>query len=310
MFASLRRPGPGTVTARRLCGALAVTVLLAAAGPAQAVVPESSRVSQSSACATHSGKQLAGKHLTQQDIDSDHTFRCADLRGADLAGLSLTQDDFTGADLSGADLHQADLTQAEWVGATLAKADLSHADLTQANVSQADLTGANLTGADLTQADLTGARLDGAALSGAQFTQAELDDATFEGVTGVTRWDLYLLIGAAGLFVVLALRLLVVVGRAPAPAAVRARRLVFGLAGRLLVVLALHMFIGFMIGQVVASGVGDPVQQTCQGPQCAVGVGLGMAGPYLAVGAGAVGVAMLTWGQMRTAASARQMLLR
>ncbi|WP_367318763.1 pentapeptide repeat-containing protein [Streptomyces sp. HUAS ZL42] len=309
MFASLRGRGPGPATAGRVCGALAVTVLLAASSPAQAVVPESSRASQSSVCAAHSGKQLAGKHLTQQDADSDHDFRCADLRGADLAGLSFSQDDFTGADLSGADLRQADLTQAELVDATLAEADLTHADLTQVNASHADLKGANLNGADLTQADLTGARLDGAVLSGAQFTQAELGGVTFDGATGFTRWDRYLLIGAAGLFALLALRLLVVVRRAPAPPAVRGRLLVFGLVGRLLVVLGLHMFAGFLIGQIVPAVIGEPVQQICQGPQCAVGVGLGMAGPWLAFGTVAVGVAVLARGLVRTA-PARQTVLR
>ncbi|MEU9448737.1 pentapeptide repeat-containing protein [Streptomyces sp. NPDC048277] len=295
MFTSLGR------SARQVCGALTVTVLLAASGPAQAAVPEQARALRSSACAAHSGKQLAGKHLTQADLDSDHTFRCADLRGAHLAGLSLAQGDFTGADLSGADLHQANLIQTELDGATLAKADLTHADLTQASASHADLSGANLTGADLTQADLTGARLDGAALSGARFTQAELGGVTFEGATGLIRWDRYLLIGAAALFVLLALRLLVATGRAPEPAPQqRVRQLVFGLTGRLLAVLGLHIFVGFLIGEIVPA-VGDPVQQICQGPQCAVGVGVGFAGPWLAVGAVAAGFAVMARGRRRTA---------
>ncbi|MFD2683569.1 pentapeptide repeat-containing protein [Streptomyces phyllanthi] len=288
------------MTVRRVCGALAVTVLLAASGPAQAVALESSRASQSSECAAHSGKQLAGKRLTQQDVDSDRVFRCADLRGADLAGLSLIQDDFTGADLTGAKLRGANLTQADLVGARLAKADLTDTELTQVSASQADLTGANLTGADLTQADLTGARLNGAALSGAQFSQTELDGTAFDDATGVIRWDYYLLIGAAGLFVLLALRLLRTAGRAPAPTAVRVRLLAFGLAGRLLIVLGLHMFAGYLIGQVVPLATGSPLKQICQGPHCAVGVGLGFAGPWLALGTVAVGFAVLTRKQAGT----------
>ena len=69
----------------------------------------------------------------------------ADLRRADLSGVSIltgepTGIDLTGANLRGADLRGADLYQTSLRGADLSNADLSGADLTEAITTGADFS--------------------------------------------------------------------------------------------------------------------------------------------------------------------------
>lgn len=69
----------------------------------------------------------------------------ADLRRADLSGVSIltgepTGIDLTGANLRGADLRGADLYQTSLRGADLSDADLSGADLTEAITTGADFS--------------------------------------------------------------------------------------------------------------------------------------------------------------------------
>ncbi len=118
--------------------------------------------------------RLDGADLTGARLD------CADLRQATLAGAVLTEaigDDGTlptlpglllvhpDADLSGADLSGLMLSDLRLDGASLRGADLSGARLVQVDLSFADLTGADLSGARLEGCDLTGATLAGADLS-------------------------------------------------------------------------------------------------------------------------------------------------
>src|SRR5580658_4649622 len=96
-------------------------------------------------CKPGSGPQLAGRHLSEATV-SGYTpgyLRCANLTGADLAGLSLGQVDFTGAILRDADLDHADLTQATLNQANLSGANLSDATMLQVEARQAKLVGAN-----------------------------------------------------------------------------------------------------------------------------------------------------------------------
>ena len=228
--------------------AMVVGVIAAVALPA--IAASAATGAAGIGCTPGSGAKLAGKHITA-DIVSAHSnaFRCANLTGADLSGLSLTDADFTGANLTNANLQGADLTQANLTGAILRGAKLQNDGMIQATISDADFTGANLTdaklgqatahgtifvkanlsgvnfgqaemqgakltgatlnGADFTQADLTGANLSGADVSGATFTQATLTNTNFKGATGLLPWSTYVLIGAVVIFVLLMLRTLV-----------------------------------------------------------------------------------------------------
>ncbi len=177
-------------------------------------------------CRPGSGPHLAGRHLTAAKIARyGHDMKCANLRGADLSGLSLVQIDFTGAnmrsanlqdaDLTQATLSQADLTGANLSGATMTQvtargttftdADLSYAKMGQAEAPGAHFQGANLSHADLDQADLLRADLTGTTLTGTSFVQAELGQATFTGAKGLRPWSMYLLLATAAVFVLLLL---------------------------------------------------------------------------------------------------------
>ena len=242
-------------------------------------------------CQPGSGKQLAGQQLSSSDVSSlqPGALRCADLAGANLAGLSLSQVDFTGAVLRNANLQNADLTQATLNFADLSGANLTDAQMIQVVAKQAKMTGANLSGADLTQADLTGADLSKTKLSGTSFTQATFDHTTFTGATGIPPWNLYVLIVAAVIFV---LMLVGTVRRSArttrnaggfAFASAAGNRsgsmLVRGLIGALLVAAGFSLFIGGLLGEIL-SATGPPVTQTCVGALCKVGVASGFIGLF------------------------------
>jgi hypothetical protein len=90
----------------------------------------------------------------------------ADLTGADLSGLYLSNANLTYADLSNADLSGANLVNADLSGANLVNADLTGANLSYTTFEGADLTNANLTYTILLSgnlsANLTGVNLEGA----------------------------------------------------------------------------------------------------------------------------------------------------
>jgi len=272
-------------------GWVAVALLAAApvllVGAARAATPPS--------CAPGSGLDLHGKRITTTYLQRRPDLRCANLTGADLSGLSLVQQDLgravlrdanlTGADLTQADLTEADLTSAHLSGAHLIQvtltdavlrgADLSHADLGQADAQRADFTGADLTGTDLTQAHLEHAQLDSARVGGIKTTQAYLDGTSFSHVSGVRHWDRYLLIGCGVLYALLVLGAV----RTHLRRGTRAK-LPQAILGRLILVIGVHLFAGFVLGQI-ASATGPPVDQTCNGVQCSLGVAAGGWAPFV-----------------------------
>ena len=128
------------------------------------------------------------------DLTDVPKFSEADLSGANLDGLDVSNRRYPGANLdnvvmSNAELHNANLRGAYMRGAKMLAAKLIDADLSGAHLSEADLRGANLSGANLSGADLSDASLEYAALSGtdltdATVTQEQLDPArSLEGAT-------------------------------------------------------------------------------------------------------------------------------
>jgi uncharacterized protein YjbI with pentapeptide repeats len=230
--------------------------------------------SAAASCPPGSGRQLAGRTLTNSEISGFQPgeLRCADLAGANLSGLSLIQVDLTGADLSHANLQHANLTQATLTRADLAGANLTGATLDQSMDQHASFRDANLSGASAIQVDLTGASLEGADLSGTDFTQATFTDTKLQGATGLFPWSLYLLIAAGLLFVLLLMGTLRKARRSARPG-----RTVVAVLGCLVAAFGFHLFAGGLIGQFVG-GFGTPVTQVCSGPQCAVGVASGVIG--------------------------------
>jgi hypothetical protein len=211
------------------------------------------------------------------------------LAGADLSILSLGQVDFTDAIMRDADLQHADLTQATLDFADLSGANLTDATMIQVEAKQANMTGADLSGVDLTQADLTGADLSKTKLSGTTFTQATLDHTTFTGATGIPPWNLYVLIVAAVIFVLLIMGTVRrgmrttrnaggfafanAAGNRPGSLLVR------GLIGALLVAIGFSLFVGGILGQILSAS-GPPVTQTCVGALCKIGVASGFIGLF------------------------------
>ncbi|MCA9560827.1 MAG: pentapeptide repeat-containing protein, partial [Myxococcales bacterium] len=92
------------------------------------------------------GANLVGAVLDRIEL-TDSPARGANLAGATFIEVVVDAVDLTGASLRGADLSRMDLS-----GETLVDADLRGASLRQADLRDADLTGANLTDADLTGA--------------------------------------------------------------------------------------------------------------------------------------------------------------
>ncbi|HEY3905826.1 MAG TPA: pentapeptide repeat-containing protein [Streptosporangiaceae bacterium] len=238
-------------------------------------------------CAPGSGPNLAGKHLTSGNISAQQNLQCANLTGADLSGLSLIQVDFTGAVLKNANLSHADLTQATLNGADLSGANLTDATMIQVTAKQAKMVGANLSGVDLSQADLTGADLSKANLSGTGFTQATLDQTTFTGATGLLPWNLYVLIFALLMFLLLLIGTLrrsfrnrgAGLGYSNQTGANPGTAMVRGLLGAIVVAVGFSLAIGGLLGEIVSSA-GPPVTQTCVGTLCKVGVSSGFIGLF------------------------------
>jgi uncharacterized protein YjbI with pentapeptide repeats len=257
-------------------------------------------------CEPGSGPNLTHTDVSAKDLQAPADVRCADLAGAYLKGLDMTQDELAGANLQGADLQGAELGQADLAGANLKGANLEGADLVQttltsANLDGADIShskliqltgnsasfvGANLTGDDLTQAELHDADFDHAKLGGTDFTQASIGGATFHGATGITNWSLYIAI-LAGVVLVLLLW-----GARRALTRGGAKDLVLGLLGVGGVALGVHLFFGGVAGAV--GQFGAPIRQTCStGPLCSVGVEFGPFGIFLGIFAIIAGVGML-----------------
>jgi hypothetical protein len=209
------RGGVTAVLALLFTAAVLLVAALALPAPADATAPS---------CQPGTGAKLAGRHIDSGALGRVQTLQCADLRNADLTGVSLSQvnlagalatganfsnvsmgqADLTGAKLAGANLSGADLTQATLTGADFTSANLAHAKLTQAEADNTTWTGADLTGVDATQAELKDATFENAKLGSADFTQADLSGADFDSAQGLTNWSLYLIIAAGAVFLLLA----------------------------------------------------------------------------------------------------------
>jgi len=112
------------------------------------------------------GANLDGVDLSNKDLTGTI------LRGVDLSGVDLSNKDLNGADLYGVDLSNKDLT-----GVNLSGVDLSNKDLTGTILTFANLSGTNLNGVDLSNKDLTGVNLSGIDLSNKDLTGTILKDA-------------------------------------------------------------------------------------------------------------------------------------
>lgn len=125
---------------------------------------------------------LAGKTVTSTKDLPSH-LRCANLRGAVLDGLDLSQADLQHIDAEGASFRHDDLTQADLDFADLRGAHFDRATLDQADLVQVDATGAFFPHASLDQADLTDARLTGADLNLATLVQTDLTRTDLRGAS-------------------------------------------------------------------------------------------------------------------------------
>jgi len=123
--------------------------------------------------------KLTGNRLTEANLTR------ADLSESELSGCKLMS-----ANLEGAILRKVDLTEANLTGARLQRADLRGADMSRAICAEADLRGADLTRAklsvvDFRMANLGRANFTGAMMRGALLRGADLRDAILEGATGL-----------------------------------------------------------------------------------------------------------------------------
>ena len=120
-----------------------------------------------------------GKLITREELDvilerhkkwlkGQKGGRKANLKGAILRELRLTNICLSWADLTGADLSGADLTNANLVGADLTNASLVGADLTVVDLSYANLDKTDLSYADLTDVDFEHSNLEPAILSSSE----------------------------------------------------------------------------------------------------------------------------------------------
>jgi uncharacterized protein YjbI with pentapeptide repeats len=107
-------------------------------------------------------------------------FMAANLEGADLRGVNLSETNLERARLEGANLEQAFLISVNLKAAILRNANLERVHLRGANLDRAVLTNAILRSAALYQADLQNANLSGAYLEGAELQSANLQNANLE----------------------------------------------------------------------------------------------------------------------------------
>ncbi|MFB9967247.1 pentapeptide repeat-containing protein [Sinosporangium siamense] len=130
-------------------------------------------------CRAGQGANYRGRDLRRTVLP--YSLRCADLTGAKLDQVDLTQKDMTGAILRGASLREADLTQARLDYADLRKADFTEADLGQMHADRSDAREAIFVDAEAGQAEFQHAKLNGAKFTRAVLTQATLVDAVLTG---------------------------------------------------------------------------------------------------------------------------------
>jgi uncharacterized protein YjbI with pentapeptide repeats len=92
-------------------------------------------------------------------------WRCADLRGVNMAGTSLRHADLRAADMRGCNFTGSDLSHADLRGSRLDGAVFQNANLYGAKMQGVEAYEADFRNADLRQANLGGAYLEGAMLT-------------------------------------------------------------------------------------------------------------------------------------------------
>jgi serine/threonine protein kinase len=122
------------------------------------------------------GANLCGADLTHLKLSD------LDLTAADLTGAQLIQAKFTNVDLSRAILEHADLTQATLIGVRLKEAQMRSATLIQCKAPLLLLDGADLTGAMLNQTYLERASCRGTNFHNANCTYANFNGAITAGI--------------------------------------------------------------------------------------------------------------------------------
>jgi len=132
------------------------------------------------------GAQGAKANLEGIEVPGND-FSGANLASANLRNAVMPGANLTGTDMLDADLRNADIRSAKLQEANLHNAKLRHAALSLSNFKEAGLRGADLAGADLRGADLTGVDfkdanllstdLRGAILLGENLTQKQIDKA-------------------------------------------------------------------------------------------------------------------------------------
>lgn len=116
------------------------------------------------------------RDLRKQMYEISYQAQYVDLRGANLAGVDLTN-----LPLDTILLQDADLTGADLRKSLLHHAHLERAMLDRAFLQGVSLTGAHLEGARLDDTHLEGANLSGAHLEGARLVRTHLEGATLNG---------------------------------------------------------------------------------------------------------------------------------
>jgi hypothetical protein len=89
-------------------------------------------------------------------------WRCADLRGANMAGMSLRNADLRAANLAGCNFTGSDLAYADFRGANVQGPVFQNASLYGAKMQGVAAQQADFRGADLRQCNLGGAYMEGA----------------------------------------------------------------------------------------------------------------------------------------------------
>jgi uncharacterized protein YjbI with pentapeptide repeats len=92
-------------------------------------------------------------------------WRCADLRGCNMAGMSLRHADMRASDLRGCNFTGSDLSHADFRGSRLDGAIFQNATLYGAKMQGVEAFQADFRNADLRQANLGGAYLEGAMMT-------------------------------------------------------------------------------------------------------------------------------------------------
>ncbi|NER33086.1 MAG: hypothetical protein F6J93_03240 [Oscillatoria sp. SIO1A7] len=124
---------------------------------------------------------ITARELIEFYANGIRKFRNADLRGADLRQVNLSEADLQGSYLRWAELQGAMLDNANLTWADLQRANLSDASLNKAMLSEANLRSCNLQWTDFQEAQLKGAALIGSNLACSNLRGASLRLANLKG---------------------------------------------------------------------------------------------------------------------------------